>query len=104
MSNFIVERKEAEVEIKFKVNLVASIVEELRDILKKLISDSINKLTLNFLGIEMIDSMGIGLLVSIHNALIERDAELEIINLSADLIELFSIMKLNDHLVIKGDE
>ncbi len=101
MDSFKIDRKDELIEIGFTVNLVGSTVEELREILKKIISVSIKKLVLNFIGVEMIDSMGIGLLVSTHNAMIERNSEMEIINLSKDLYELFSVMQLHDALVLK---
>ncbi len=102
MSNFKVENKGEQVIIKFTADLVASSVEDLRDVLKKLISDKINKMIMDFEGIEKIDSMGIGLLVSTHNALSEREAVLEVINLSSDLLDLFTVMRLNEHITIKG--
>ncbi len=102
MSNFVVEKRGDSVEIRFTSNLVASYVEDLRGELKKHISNKISKLTLNFAGLDMIDSMGIGLVVSTHNALAERDAYFEIINLSADLYKLMKVMRLEEHLNIKN--
>jgi anti-anti-sigma factor len=85
------------------VNLVANSVEELRTALKKLISENVLKITINFQDIDMIDSMGIGLLVSTHNILSARNGEMLIINLSSDLQELFSVMRLDEFFSISGE-
>jgi anti-anti-sigma factor len=85
------------------VNLVANSVEELRTALKKLISENVLKITMNFQDIDMIDSMGIGLLVSTHNILSARNGEMLIINLSSDLQELFSVMRLDEFFSISGE-
>ncbi|MDA3810479.1 MAG: STAS domain-containing protein [Spirochaetaceae bacterium] len=96
MDSFIVEKQKNGVEIKFLNNLVSNAVEDLRDTLKKLLSENVGEIIMNFQSIDMIDSMGIGLLVSTHNTLTARHSELIIKNLSPDLQELFSVMRLNE--------
>lgn len=102
MSSITVEKKAESAEIFFAENLVSETVEVLRGTLKKLLSEQLNLITLNFKSVEMIDSMGIGLMVSTHNTLTARGGELIIINLSPDLLELFSVMRLNEFFTIKG--
>ncbi|MCK5347495.1 MAG: STAS domain-containing protein [Candidatus Heimdallarchaeota archaeon] len=101
MGSFIVDKKKNEVNIKFTDDLVSHAVEDLRETLKKLLSDSTSEIVLDFQSIDMIDSMGIGLLVSTHNTLTARNSRLIICNLSSDLLELFSVMRLNEFFTIK---
>ena len=103
MSNFNIENKRDTVEIVFSENLVSVVVEELRGALKKILSESISTLIMDFQSIELIDSMGIGLLVSTHNTLSSRESELIITNLSSDLLELFTVMRLNEFFTITGE-
>jgi anti-anti-sigma factor len=103
MSSFEINKRKDNTEIIFSVNLVANSVEELRTALKKLISENVLKITMNFQDIDMIDSMGIGLLVSTHNILSARNGEMLIINLSSDLQELFSVMRLDEFFSISGE-
>lgn len=102
MNSFEMIRKKQSIEIKFLENLVSEAVEDLRNTLKKLLSENIERLELDFKGIDMIDSMGIGLLVSTHNTLSSRNAEMIISNLSADLLELFSVMRLSEFFTLKN--
>lgn len=103
MSNFIIEKNKESVEIRFTDNLVSNSVEILRNTLKKLLSENVPEIIMNFRDIDMIDSMGIGLLVSTHNTLSARDSHLILINLSADLLELFTVMRLNEFFTIRGE-
>lgn len=103
MSRITVEKKAESAEIRFSENLVSDTVEDLRGTLKKLLSEQLNSITINFQSIEMIDSMGIGLLVSTHNTLTARGGELLIVNLSPDLLELFTVMRLNEFFSIEGE-
>lgn len=104
MNSFKVEKKRETVLISFTSKLVSAAVEELRGTLKKLLSENISSITMDFMSIDMIDSMGIGLLVSTHNTLTSRNSELIITNLSPDLLELFSVMRLDEFFTIKGEE
>ncbi|NQV48923.1 MAG: STAS domain-containing protein [Candidatus Marinimicrobia bacterium] len=48
--------------------------------------------------VRMIDSLGIGVLVATRNALRQAEGEFSIINLNADLRELFSNMRIIEFL------
>ena len=102
MSSITVAKKADSAEIRFGDNLVSETVEDLRGTLKKLLSEQLNRIVVNFQSVEMIDSMGIGLMVSTHNTLTARGGELIITNLSSDLLELFSVMRLNEFFTIEG--
>lgn len=102
MSSITVERNADQAELRFEDNLVSDTVENLRGTLKKLLSENLNRIIMNFQSVEMIDSMGIGLLVSTHNTLTARGGSLIITNLSPDLLELFTVMRLNEFFTIEG--
>lgn len=103
MSSIQVDKKAGSVELSFSMNLVSGTVEELRGTLKKLLTENIGRLIFNFHSVEMIDSMGIGLLVSTHNTLTARGGKMEIINLCPDLLELFTVMRLNEFFSLDGE-
>jgi len=103
MSSIIIEKKKEIVKIKFTENLVSVVVEDLRSTLKKILSENVSTITMDFQSIDIIDSMGIGLLVSTHNTLASRESELIITNLSSDLLELFTVMRLNEFFTIRGE-
>lgn len=102
MSSLTVEREGDSALLRFSDNLVSEAVEDLRGTLKKLLSEDLINLTMNFQSVDMIDSMGIGLLVSTHNSLTARGGKLVINNLSPDLLELFTVMRLNEFFTIEN--
>ena len=53
-------------------------------------------------GVELIDSVGLGVFIATHNGLRKTDGELKIINASPKLENLFKTMGLNRHFEITG--
>ena len=83
--------------VKPGIDIVASIVDELKKELKQSLSDGIVNMTIDLSGVEMMDSMGIGVLIAAHNSLKKNNGELELINASADIIKLLKNMRLDKH-------
>lgn len=82
-------------------DIVSSMVMEFRDELKAIVAQQDVLLTLDFDGVQMIDSMGLGVLIATHNSLAKRNAQLELINISADILKLMQNMRLDQHFSIK---
>ena len=78
-------------------DIVASVLTEMRQQLKQLIADGVSYLTIDLSGVEMIDSVGLGLLISTHNSLSRTGGALTVENVSKDLYDLFSNMRLTQH-------
>jgi anti-anti-sigma regulatory factor len=52
----------------------------------------------------MVDSAGIGLLISAHNSLKKAGGELTVIQVSKDILDLFRTMRIHQHFSVSGSE
>lgn len=82
-------------------DIVSSMVLEFREELRAIVDQEDTLLTLDLDGVEMIDSMGLGVLIAAHNSLSKRNAQLELINISNDILNLMKNMRLDRHFSIK---
>lgn len=89
--------------LKFESNLVASAVNNLRLLVNKMIDEGLRELTVDLSGISVVDSMGIGFLISAHNSLLKIDGKIEVINVTGEIMDLFKSMRLDHHFSLKGD-
>ena len=80
-------------------NIVAEIVSEFRESMKKYASDE-KEIVVDLKNVEMIDSMGLGALIATHNSMQKYEKKLEIENISKDLLALMKTMCLDQHFVI----
>jgi len=53
---------------------------------------------------EMVDSAGIGLLISAHNSLKKAGGELTVIHASKDILNLFRTMRIHQHFSVSGNQ
>ena len=60
------------------------------------------KLVIDMAHVSMIDSSGIGILISAQNTLKPEGGALEVINVSEDIIRMFKIMRLDKHFSVTG--
>ncbi len=96
-----IDRKEGVVTIRPGVDIVASACPNLKKEFIELTSGDNKKLVIDLSGTEMIDSSGLGLLISARNSLTEAGGdEVEIINASADIRQLFMVMRLDNHFTL----
>ena len=95
-----IKKDNAKAEIKLTGDLVASGVSELKPKMKSLIDEGVKELTLNLSDVEIVDSIGIGLLVAAHNSLSKEGGRLVINKASDDIKALFRSMKLEQHFSI----
>jgi len=86
--------------VKQKCDIVASRVEELKTVLKQAVDNEPIGLIIDLTEVEMIDSMGIGLLIATHNSLQKKGGELELTNASADIAKLLQNMRLDKHFLV----
>jgi anti-anti-sigma factor len=85
--------------VKPQRDIVVPATDELRQELKNLIAAG-GDLTIDLTGVEIIDSTGLGLLISAHNTLKKVGKALVVTNASADLRELFRSMRLDKHFTV----
>lgn len=93
--------KDSMVVIKPGRDIVSSMVLEFREELRTIVDRKDTLLTLDLDGVQMIDSMGLGVLIATHNSLSKRNAQLELVNISDDILNLMKNMRLDRHFLIK---
>ncbi len=85
-------------------NIVASIADEFRNELRKLVQESPREVVIDLAGVEMVDSVGIGILIATHNSLNNAKGELKVINVDKDIYSLFTTMRLDHHFTVEKAE
>lgn len=83
--------------VKLDSDIIASMAGEFRDKLLNLVKEGIEDLTLDLTRVEMVDSVGLGVLIAAHNSLRGAGGRLTIKNVSDDIYRLFKIMRLDQH-------
>ena len=82
-------------------DIVATKVAELRDEIDGLIEE-FKHVELDFKSINIIDSSGIGVLISTQNKLLKVGGSLKVVNVSKDINSMFKIMRLDKHFDIES--
>ncbi|MCK5671977.1 MAG: ATP-binding protein [Spirochaetales bacterium] len=89
--------------LKLESNLVASVVEDLRVLVNNNIQEGLVELTIDLNGISVVDSMGIGFLISAHNSLLKLGGKIEVVHVIGEILDLFTSMRLDQHFLLKGE-
>lgn len=85
-------------------DVVASMANEFRAELNSQIQESPAELVIDLAGVEMVDSVGIGVIIATHNSLDQKGGKLKVINIAEDIYGLFSTMRLDRHFsVVKAN-
>ncbi len=87
--------------IKPGVDIVASMAEEFKNELLSIINESSGELVIDLQGVEMVDSVGIGVIIASHNTLKQKERQLKIINVAKDVYGLFTTMRLNQRFTVE---
>ena len=82
-------------------DIVASVADALRVRIKDAISEHPGPLTLDLALVELVDSVGIGLLIAAHNTLAKKGDRLALIHVNAELAALLRAMRLDKHFSIE---
>ena len=80
--------------------LVAADVPNLKSELKRLIAAGVTTISLDCSGLNLMDSTGIGCLVAAHNSLAKLNGSLTITQVSSDIHDLLSSMRLDRRIQI----
>lgn len=88
--------------IKPGIDVVASMAEEFKNELLSVIDDSSGEVVIDLYGVEMVDSIGIGVIIAAHNTLSQDGRQLKVINVTKDVYGLFSTMRLNKRFTVEG--
>ncbi len=76
-------------------DIVAATEKVLRGRLRELVQDGVREITLDLAGVDMVDSLGVGLLISTHNSLSRAGGRLTAVNVHKSIYDLFTIMRIN---------
>ena len=87
--------------IKPGVDVVASMAEDFKNELLSAINDSKEDFIIDLQGVEMVDSVGIGVIIAAHNTLNQSDRDLKVINVIKDVYGLFTTMRLNRRFTVE---
>lgn len=87
--------------IKPGIDVVASMAEDFKNELLSAINDSKEDFIIDLEGVEMVDSVGIGVIIAAHNTLSQADRGLKVINVIKDVYGLFTTMRLNRRFTVE---
>lgn len=79
-------------------DIVSSMVPEFKKELSELINESPGELHIDLIDTEMMDSIGIGVIIATHNSMKKNGGKMVLINPSENIIKLFRSMRLDQHL------
>ncbi|MEE4365437.1 MAG: STAS domain-containing protein [Desulfotignum sp.] len=82
-------------------DIVASMAETFKAELLSTIDSSQGDLTIDLAGVEMVDSVGIGVIIAAHNTLGQSGRKLQVINVAKDVYSLFTTMRLNRRFTVE---
>ncbi len=83
-------------------DVVASMAEGFKEDLLSAVNSSDGIIVIDLEGVEMVDSVGIGVIIASHNSLNQADRKLKVINVTKDVCHLFTTMRLNRRFTIEG--
>jgi anti-anti-sigma factor len=85
-------------------DVVASAVSELRPLMRDLVRSGVREMVFDLVRVEMIDSTGIGLLLSAHNSMTQTGGKFSVVRASAEVMDLLRTMRLHQHFAVSGRE
>jgi anti-anti-sigma factor len=83
-------------------DIVAASVPELRSRMREVVAEGVRDVVVDLGQVQMVDSTGIGLLISAHNSLRKLGGQLAVIHASPEILELFQTMRMHKHFSVSG--
>ena len=97
MTNTLITWKEQGALVQPAGDVVAALVPELRSALREALAKGARQMTIDFAQVAMVDSTGLGLLISAHNSISKAGGKLAVIHASKEILELFRSMRIHQH-------
>ena len=104
MTNTIAEREENRAVIHPAGDVVAASVGELRQVMQGMFGEGVREIVVDFSNVRMLDSRGIGLLISAHNSLSKEGGTFAVTHASKEVFDLLRTMRIHQHFSISSDE
>ncbi len=98
-----VKKKGDRIFVKPKEDIRSETVQEWRSELSPVVKEVQKEMIIDFGEVNVIDSMGLGVLVATYNSLKEAGKKMTVTNVSPGIQELFSMMRLNQYFEVKMD-
>jgi anti-sigma B factor antagonist len=83
-------------------DIVASTVPDLRPAMRDLVRGGARQVCLDLANTGMIDSTGLGLLLSAFNSLRQVSGRFRVLNASPEILNLLQTMRINQHFEVAG--
>ena len=83
-------------------NIVASMADDFRAELHTLVQENPEQIIIDMSEVEMVDSVGIGVMIAVHNSLAKNKSTLKIKNADKSILTLFKTMRLDRHFSVEG--
>ena len=103
MTAKVISRTDAKAVVQPDGDVVAGAVAGLRSALRGMVAEGVREVVVDLSGVEMIDSSGIGLLISAHNSLSKLGGNLAVTHASGDILALFQAMRIHQHFSVSGE-
>jgi anti-sigma B factor antagonist len=102
MTNFEIRREGNCVTVAPATDVVASLVGELRPAMRDLVRSGVRQMVLDLGRAEMVDSTGIGLMLSAFNSISAAGGEFSVVGASREILELLRTMRVQQHFPVSG--
>jgi anti-sigma B factor antagonist len=100
--NFEIRREGETAVVATHGDLVASSVPELRPALRDLVRSGLRDMVVDLADTTMIDSTGVGLLLSAFNSLSKVQGKFAVVNASEEILGLFRTLRIHQHFAVAG--
>jgi anti-anti-sigma factor len=84
-------------------DVVAAAAPEMRAVLRSAVAEGASELVVDLTKVRMVDSTGLGLLISAHNSLRKAGGRLAVIHASPEVLDLFKSLRIHQHFSVSGD-
>ena len=102
MTEALISHEQERIAVKPSADIVAATLPEVRAALRDAIGKGAQVLVVDLSNTQMVDSMGIGLLISAHNSISKLGGRLEVVNASDEILALFKTMRMHQHFSVTG--
>jgi anti-sigma B factor antagonist len=100
VSDRVIEREESKATVHAPGDIVASSAGQLRGTLRELVGSGVRELVIDLSEVRMVDSTGLGLLVSTFNSMQKVGGKFSVIHASDELLRFFQAMRLPQHFAV----
>jgi anti-anti-sigma factor len=102
MNGVTMTRQENKATVRPSGDLVAAGTTELRTVMKEAMGGGVSELVVDLADVQMVDSSGLGLLISAYNSLRKIDGGFAVINASGEILDLLKAMRIHQHFSVSG--